>query len=486
MQDKVQKLVEELRAQYGLPSIAASVHFAGETFFCCDGFADMERKVPATPDTIYPIASTSKSFAATALCILADEGKLKLDDKIRQHLPEFVLLDESLACELTIRDALTHRTGLPRHDLMWMILEETTVADVVHRMRYLPSAFPLRTRMQYQNHMFVLASHLVEKITGTSWHAFIREKILAPLGMDSTFPLAGDYRGKGLDAEAMPYGDRGDGPKRIPYLPSDHVAGAGCISSTVRDMDKWARLHLNRGELDGVRIFSEEMAREMHSPQTIIKPGEFMPPGFEFDEIDFPNYGMGWFVESYRGHKFVHHGGTVNGFESLAGFLPREGLAFCVLTNLDGNMAPSAFGYLVCDLALGLSEIDWGTRWKDATDALLGQMRKATEDVDGKLRDAAPLPREAKDYAGAYTHPGYGRVAVEEAEGGLAVRLGPDRCTLKHLRHGQFFLDYGDGRAWLPVKFDCDMDGGVCKAMILLESLTGWIEFEKEVEGQTV
>ena len=484
MQERLNELAAKIRKAYNVPSIALSVYRDGETFFCCDGFADTENQTLATPDTVYPIASTSKSFAATALCILADEGKLKLDDKIRQHFPDFALQSEALAGELTIRDALTHRTGLPRHDMMWMILEETTIADVVRRLRYLPSAFPLRTRMQYQNHMFVLASLLVEKITGMSWYAFIREKILDPLGMNSTFPLAGDYRDKGLPTEAKPYADRGDGLKRIPYLPSDHVAGAGCISSSVRDMDKWARLHLNKGELDGKRIFSEDMAKQMHSPQTIIKAGEFMPPDFEFGEIDFLNYGMGWFVECYRGHKLVHHGGTVNGFESLVGFLPNDDLAFTVLTNLDGNMAPSALGYIICDLALGLGEIDWGKRWLDAMNALLGQMKQGKEAVDEKLKGATPLPRAAGDYVGTYEHPGYGKVAVEVNDGVFTVQFGPDRLELRHLCHEQFYLSYGDGRVWLPVKFDYDMDGAINKVMILLESLTGWIEFNKEEEKQ--
>lgn len=484
MQEKINRLVAKLRKDYNIPSIAVSVHYEGETFFCCDGLADIEKQVSATPDTVYPIASTSKSFAATALCILADEGKLKLDDRIRQHFPDFALQSDALAGELTIRDALTHRTGLPRHDMMWMILEETTIADVVRRLRYLPSAFPLRTRMQYQNHMFVLASLLVEKITGISWYAFIKERILVPLGMNSTFALAGEYRGKGLPEEAMPYADRGEGLKRIPYLPSDHVAGAGCISSSVRDMDKWAKLHLNKGELDGRRIFSEDMAKQMHSPQTIIKPGEFMPPEFEFGEVDFPNYGMGWFVECYRGHKLVHHGGTVNGFESLVGFLPNKGLAFTVLTNLDGNMAPSALGYIICDLVLGLEEIDWGKRWLDAMNALLNQMKQGKEEVDEKLKGASPLPRPAAQYAGTYEHAGYGMVAVEENGGVLTVRFGPDKCELRHLCHEQFFLSYGEGRLWLPVKFDYDMDGAINKVMILLESLTGWIEFIKKEEKQ--
>ncbi len=484
MQERLNRLVAGLRKDHKVPSIAVSVYRDNETFFLCDGFADTETQTLATPDTIYPIASASKSFAATALCILADEGKLKLDDRIRQHFPDFALQSEVLAGELTIRDALTHRTGLPRHDMMWMILEETTIADIVRRLRYLPSAFPLRTRMQYQNHMFVLASLLVEKVTGMSWYAFIREKILDPLGMASTFALADEYRGKGLPEEAKPYADNGDGLKRIPYLPSDHVAGAGCISSSVRDMDKWVRLHLNKGELDGKRIFSQAMAKEMHSPQTIIKAGEFMPPEFEFEEVDFPNYGMGWFVECYRGHKLVHHGGNVNGFVSLLGFLPNDGLAFSVLTNLDGNMAPSALGYIICDLALGLEGIDWGKRWLDAMNALLGQMKQGKEAVDEKLEGAAPLPRDAQEYVGTYEHPGYGKVTVEVNDGVFTVQFGPDRLELRHLCHEQFFLSYGDGRVWLPVKFDYDMDGAVNKVMILLESLTGWIEFNKGEDKQ--
>ena len=147
-------------------------------------------------------------------------------------------------------------------------------------------------------------------------------------------------------------------------------------------------------------------------------------------------------------------------------------------------MAPSALGYIICDLALGLGEIDWGKRWLDAMSALLGKMKQGKEAVDEKLKGAAPLPREAAEYTGTYEHAGYGKVTVDADGGKLTVRFGPDRCELRHLCHEQFYLSYGEGRAWLPVKFDYDMDGTINKVMILLESLTGWIEFDKEGEKQ--
>ena len=219
--------------------------------------------MPADENTIYAIASASKAFIATAVCILCDEGKCDLDKPVKAYLPDFEMYDSYMTEHLTVRDALGHRSGLPRHDIMWLNDRDITIYDVVHRLRYLPPAFEPRARMHYQNLMFTLATVLTEKLSGQRWQDFVTERILKPLGMTRTYLNASDYRGK-VPNQAEPYQYRGGQLERMAYNDISHLGSCGCISSTVHDLDRWARLQLGRGQFEGKRVFSEKMADQLH------------------------------------------------------------------------------------------------------------------------------------------------------------------------------------------------------------------------------
>ena len=477
MEQKLSQLITKLRKDFNVPSIAVSVHKDGETFFFADGLADVENKYEATPDTIYAIASSSKAFIATALCILADEGKLTLDDSVKSHLPDFEMHDKYMSAHLSIRDALGHRSGLPRHDLTWLNNPHITLHEVIRRLRFLPVAFPPRTRMHYQNHMFALASVLVEKISGKKWQDFVKEKILDPLGMTSTYTGAAEYRDKNLKTASQPYDIKDGEIKQIPFNNLDNMGCAGCMSSTVRDLDKWARLQLGRGEFEGVRIYSEEMAKNLHSPQMIIKPKEMFP--YEFEESNFTSYGQGWFIENYRGRKLVHHGGTIDGYKSLVGFLPDNRLAFSVLTNLNQNQTPMAIGYSVCDLALGLSEIDWGSRFLGFADKTKEEADKTAEAFRKKAENAAPPTHPLKEYAGTYEHEGYGSFDVVYENEGLFVNIVNERCAVLPMGYNNFYVDFQRNKLCIPLKFDYDADGKICTMYAKLDQMCGMMELKK-------
>jgi len=457
-----------------------SVYKDGETFFCGGGIADVENGYEATPDTIYAIASVSKAFIATAICILADEGKVCLDDSVKKHLPGFEMHTEYITNNLTIRDALGHRSGLPRHDLMWLNNPDMSLQEIIDGLKYLPLAFPHRARMHYQNHMFALASLLVEKITGEPWQKFVEERIFKPIGMDSSYTRAEDYRDKGLKAMSEPY-DYVEGEfEKIPFNNIDNVGCAGCLSSTVRDLDKWARLNLGRGELDGKRILSEDMAKNLHNPQMIIKEKEMMP--YELPECDFTSYGLGWFVESYRGHKLVHHGGTIDGYKTLVGFLPNEGIAFSVLTNMNANQTPTALGYYICDLALGLSEIDWGTRFLDIVAKFKTGANDTLDAFKEKAKNAPPQAHKAEEYVGMYKHGAYGAMPVTLDKGVLRVSIMGHELELVATGYDTFYVEFPKYSACAPVKFDYDSDGKICKMLAKLDAMSDMIEFERVEE----
>ncbi len=478
MQKRLNEIIAGIREKYHVPSIMVSVHRDGETFYCGGGLANVEEKLPADENTIYAIASASKAFIATALCILCDEGKLELDKPVKTYLPDFEMYDSYMTEHLTVRDALGHRSGLPRHDILWLNDRDITIYDIVHRLRYLPPAFEPRARMHYQNLMFTLASVLTEKLSGMSWQDFVTERILKPLGMTRTYPNASDYRGK-VPNQAEPYRWKDGRLEHMQYNDISHLGSCGGISSTVHDLDKWAQLHLNRGVFEGKRIFSEKMADQLHCPQMIIKPGEMV--AYSFDEVDFTCYGQGWFIESYRGHKLVHHGGTIDGFKSLVGFLPRDGVGFSVLTNLNRNQSPAALGYIIADLALGLSEIDWAGRFWEFMEKTLAEGEEQTRAIEESLRKAPAQAHENAAYAGEYSHPAYGRLSVREENGALVIHALCKDYSLLPAGYDLFCIDgRGDGYGYIPVRFNYDLTGGIVSLSAALEPMCDLIVFDKQ------
>ena len=479
MQQKINQIIEKLRKDFNVPSIVASVHKDGETFFCGGGLADVENNYEATPDTIYGLASVSKTFTATAICILADEGKLNLDDPVKKHLPDFEMHDSYRTENLTIRDALGHRSGLARFDLSWLHQPDLTMYDFVHNLRYFPATFPMRARLHYQNHMYALAAVIAEKASGKKWEDFLKEKIFEPMGMTSTYAKAAQYRDKKLKTASQPY-DFKDGKhsKMSTYYIFDHMGGAAAMSSTVRDLDKWTRLHLGKGEFEGKRIFSEEMAKNLHNPQMIIKAKELN--SYEFDEIDFTSYGQGWAVESYRGHKFVHHGGSIDGYRSNIGFLPNDGITYSILTNLNRNDAVSALGYYICDLALNLSEIDWGERFMGVMNKTAEGAEKTLNDYKSKAEGAPPPTHPLCDFAGVYHNNAYGELEIYLEENSLFVDLAGFKSPVLPYGYNNFYVVFPRYQSFCPtLKFDYDADGKICKAIAKLDAIADMLELEK-------
>ena len=476
MQKKLNAVIEEMKAAWHIPSIMMSVTCKGETFYCGGGMADVAAQTSANEHTLYAIASASKAFIATAVCMLVDEGKLTLDQPVRQLLPDFEMYDPYMTEHLTMRDAMSHRSGLPRHDLTWYLQPHLNIRQLVHNLRYMPPAYEPRTRMHYQNHMFTLATVLVEELSGMPWNEFVESRILKPLGMNRTYCLPVQFRGI-ADNVAQPYAYMGGEIRQMPYADISGVGCAGCITSTVHDLAIWARLQAGEGELDGVRYFSKERAADLHSPQMIIKPGEMSDMAFA--EVGHTAYGLGWFIESYRGHTLVHHGGTIDGFKSIVGYLPGEDVSFSVLTNLERNQSPMALTYALCDLALGLEPIDWtakmGAELKRLAELSAGKAKNMLADID----PSAAFSKSFEAYVGTYSHGAYGNITITAGEKDLMVTLGRFTLPLTPAGNEAFVIDTGL-LGVLPGCFISDPDGKVIGVEAGLEpDLNAYIPFKK-------
>lgn len=376
------------------------------------GFRDVKKQVPVTRDTLFAIGSSTKAFTVMALGLLAEDGKLSWDEPIRTYLPGFKLKSDFATDHMTPRDLVTHRSGLPRHDFVWYS-SSLSRRDLVERLRYLEPNADFRARWQYQNLMFLTAGHLAGEVAGMSWEDLVKKRIFEPLGMkNSNFSVEDSKKSPDF---ALPYSEKEKATLEIPFRNITTVGPAGSINSSAAEMTQWVRLHLGSGKIGEKRLISANGIAEMHKPQMV------MPDPPDDPEIVNRSYGLGWFVESYRGHVRVHHGGNIDGFSAQTAFLPREGAGLVVLTNLNGTPLPDIVARYAFDRLLGLDPIDWNAR--------ILQRRQAAEKAEKRAKGKAELDRKMGsrpahplvEYVGEFDHPAYGTIGVAR-DGNAALK----------------------------------------------------------------
>lgn len=405
----IDELVASALPAWDVPGLAVAVVEDGRVAWAKGfGLRDVDEKLPMTADTLLPIGSVTKSFTTTALGTLVDEGRLAWDEPVRTYLPWFRAKDEALTAGLTTRDMVTHRSGLPRHDLVWYNNQTLTRRQLAERIAHLEPSAGLRERWQYNNLMFLTAGVLLEELTGKSWEAAVRDRILAPLGMTRT-TFRDEDSAKDPD-HARPYREHQGRIEEIPFREVGNMGPAGSINSSVNEMARYALLHLEGGTHDGKRIVQPGTIREMHAPQMIV------PRIPEFPDISPQSYGHGWFIDSYRAHRRVAHGGNIDGFSALLTLFPDDGIGIVAIANAGGTGLPGVITNHIADQLLGLDPRDWNG---DAL-AKRAQSRTAAEEA-GKRKTAlrrpgAHLSHPLAEYAGEYEHPGYGLVRVEVAD----------------------------------------------------------------------
>ncbi len=431
----IDEYAQKAMREWSVPGFAIAVVKDDKVIFARGyGVREMAKPAPVDERTLFAIASNSKAFTAAALGILVDEGKLKWDDPVTKYLPEFQLSDPYVTRELTIRDLLSHRSGLATFsgDLLWYesIYDRK---ELLRRIRYLKPTSSFRSRFGYQNILFAAAGEVVSAVTGKSWDEFVRERFFNPLGMASTVTSIRAFKAGGNIA--TPHNEVDGKVRVINYHLIDSVAPAGGINSNVAEMAEWLRLQLGRGKYSGKQIFSPAVSREMWTPHLsfpISEEGEkFLPTRH------FYAYGLGWFLYDYHGRKVVSHGGDLDGMVSQVGLIPEENLGVVVLSNSE-TVLPSSLVNRVFDLYLGVPLRDWSAEFLAQRKASM----EARKDDEKKLEAARAkntqpsLPLER--YAGSYAGEMYGEAKIMEENGKLVLRLIPSPNFVGDLEHWQY------------------------------------------------
>ena len=407
------------------------------------GVRELGQPTPVDERTVFAIGSVTKAFTAAALGMLVDEGKLNWDDPVTEHLPAFQLYDPYVTREITLRDLLTHRSGLPRGDLIW-IGSDFDRAEILRRLRYLPPRWSFRSHYGYQNILYLAAGQVVAAVTGQSWDEFVRERIFAPLGMTNSSTSVTAL----ADAAnvATPHADVDGRIRPVPYRNIDCIAPAGAINSNVADMTQWIRMLLADGRYGGNRLLSADTMTELFTPQTVMgmEAPEIRAYGRQLRGLThFAAYGLGWILYDYRGRMVASHTGAIDGMRAALSLVPEERLGVIVLTNLNfENLAP-ALMFKVLDAYLGVLPWDSLAKW-------LSEARAADERAEQKW--AAREKERASDttpalplaqYAGVYEDAYCGRMTVTHEDGALVMRYGRGHGgDLTHWHYDTFLVTW--------------------------------------------
>jgi len=340
--ERLQRLgerIEDKREELHIPGCALVVVKDGEVIFSRGfGRRDVEKDLPVTDETLFAIGSSTKAFTATLAAMFVDEGTMAWDDPIRKHLPEFELHDPEAQEGATMADLLCHRVGLDRTDLAWAS-GTASVAEVLAAAGRAEPVAKFRKEWHYQNAMFLVVGEAIAHAAQSDFSTLIKTRLLQPLNMDRSNLSIRECHGD-LNLSTGYRWDEDDKSFHIlPMRSLGTIAPAGAINSCARDMAQWLRLQLGRGEIDGKRLVSEAAITETWIKHSTAAPGM--------------DYGLGWFLRDWRGHKLVEHGGNIDGFGAQVALLPDQNIGFALLSNVTATPLQAMSIDIVFDSLLG-------------------------------------------------------------------------------------------------------------------------------------
>lgn len=399
------------------------------------GYRDYEKKLPVTPNTLFAIGSCTKAFTASLMGLLQKDNKLELDKPAIKYLPSLKFYNDDMNRQITVRDLMSHRTGLPRHDYSWYLFKSNSRDSLLQRIAYQEPTFGIRERWQYNNFMFLAQGMIAEKITGKSWEENISSQIFKPLGMTrSNFTIKEMEKS---DDAALGYGLKKDSIiDKLDYYNINAMGPAGSINSSVNEMAKWVITWINGGKYEGKEILPANYVTTAMSAQMVAGSGL---PSKERTDVFFSNYGLGWSLASYKGHYRVEHGGNIDGFSASTCFFPTDSIGIIVLTNQNASSVTSTVRNLIADRLLNIPYFDWNGDIVTSNKKAKAAAKEAEKTVSSNQQKNTNHSHPLKDYEGVYTHPGYGKLEVVEQNDSLFVYIYQNDPTwLKHYHYDIF------------------------------------------------
>jgi CubicO group peptidase (beta-lactamase class C family) len=400
------------------------------------GYRDYENKIPVTQNTLFAIGSSSKAFTSGLLGILREEGKLSFDDSPIKHIPELRFYNDEMNNLVTIKDIMTHRTGLPRHDLSWYFFTTQSRDSLMQRIQYQEPFAKVREKWYYNNFMFLTQGVVAERITGKSWEENLQEKFFGPLEMNTSNAVIDGLK-KGKDA-SFGYQVKNDSIiKKMDYYDIAAMGPAGSINSSVNEISNWLITWINGGKFKDTQILPESYVKEAMSPQMIMANSI---PDKEFPDMHISTYGYGWMISSYKGHYRVEHGGNIDGFSANVAFFPTDSIGIVVLANQNGSLVPGIVRNMISDRMLNVEKTDWNKIQKEKADEAKKQAAAAQEKSASIQKKGTKTSHLLAEFTGDYSHPGYGTIDVQLERDSLFAVTPYQKVWLKHFHYNIFSL----------------------------------------------
>jgi hypothetical protein len=384
---------------------------------------------------------------------------------------------------IIIKDLMRHSTGLPRHDGAWYFFPSRDKDSLVARIQYHEPFTGVRQQWYYNNFAFLLQGVITEKITGQSWEENIEDKFFKPLSMDRSGTMIDGMK----NGTNTAFGYRLDDDRNIEKMEYYDISGmspAGSINSSVNDMSKWLMVWVNKGKYGDTQVIPEAYVKEAMSSQMVVSGGF---PSDELPDVQFSNYGYGWFLHSYKGHYMVEHGGNIDGFSANVALYPSDSLGIVVLANQNGSAVPRLIRNIAADHLLNVNKTDWAKEHKEEVEKALNA-KKDTEDLDTSGNVKGTRPSHTKiDYTGTYEHKGYGKFDIVVENDSLFTTLNGNKIYIHHYHYDTFeLIDYTEGKAdttqignALKVTFTTNATGDIDFLKTNIEPMTDAIAFKR-------
>jgi len=469
--EKIDPMMNKALKVLQIPGASVGVVVDGKVVYAKGyGVRNFSKTSPVTENSLFAIGSCSKAFTTFALGQLVDEGKIGWDDPVIKYIQEFRLHDIHATHHLTIKDLVTHRSGLPRHDFVWYN-SKFSRSELLKRLQHLEPTSDLREKFQYNNLMYAVAGLVIERVTGQTWEEFIQNRIFDPIGMKlSNFSVEDSQKSNN---HASPHSERNEKVEVIPFRNLSNIGPAGSINSSVSDMVKWIQVQLSDGALEGKRFIAKATLEEMHVVQ--------MPMPYPLSE-ETPylfGYGLGWMTGIHKGHYTVTHGGGIDGFISSVVLFPKEKVGVVVLTNSDSHgLFPTSAAYGIADLLMGIEDDQWLSKVEEKEQQIKTLLKKA-ENEDSPTENLAAASFER--YTGEFEHPGYGTVQISLDQDSLMASHNEIAYALKHKCYDHFTVS---AKLVEAQKFDCSFisnaSGEISELQIAIEPLLPPIVFKRK------
>lgn len=461
--------MEQVLKDWNTPGIGVGIVVKDKVVFAKGyGFRDYGKKLPFTPTSLCQIASNSKLFTAVAAGMLVEEGKLTWDKPVRESVPTIQFYNDQLNSNVTLRDMLSHRTGVTRHDLIWF-KSPFTRKELFDRLKYLEPQEPMRTTFLYNNLMFSAVGQIIELKSGMRWEQFVRERILNPLEMTTTTYSISDML-KSSD-HGVPYREKRDSFElyQIPYYEdTEGVAPAGAVISNIDELSHWLIALMNDGKYSGKQVLPPNVLKATLQPAVGLP--NTLGEALGYWEVLNPDYGMGREMASYRGHLITFHGGDLPGFHSQVSFMPNDKIGVIVFVISD-HSAPlyNAISYNVYERLLGMDQTPWTQRFLQMRlankKAGTAARAKAGEDRIPNTKPSHPLA----SYAGEYENPAYGILKIGLHGDQLQFGFHEFDFPLSRFHYDRFDTPDDEQYGRFSVNFRTNPQGDIENAVISLD-----------------